>query len=108
MIVFDNGRSGFLGEHSCMDGTSTLRMNEFMLAALAHDKVDLGTVEVDPTALPQPEELVFEVNDTVKELVKGAEKRFDELVGAHDLHVSFVPSSLYIPSTILTGENYFF
>lgn len=24
VIVFDNGRSGFLGEHSCMDGTPTL------------------------------------------------------------------------------------
>ncbi|KXN82235.1 Carnitine O-acetyltransferase, mitochondrial [Leucoagaricus sp. SymC.cos] len=26
IIVYDNGRSGFLGEHSCMDGTPTLRM----------------------------------------------------------------------------------
>ncbi|KAJ6621836.1 acyltransferase ChoActase/COT/CPT [Mycena sp. CBHHK59/15] len=38
LIVFDNGRSGFLGEHSCMDGTPTLRMNEFMLATLALNK----------------------------------------------------------------------
>ena len=35
VIVFENGKSGFLGEHSCIDGTPTLRMNEFILAALA-------------------------------------------------------------------------
>lgn len=87
VIVYDNGRSGFLGEHSCMDGTPTLRMNEFILSALAHKKIDLGPVEADKSKLPQVEELVFEVNGQVSELVKGAEKRFDELVGAHDLHV---------------------
>jgi hypothetical protein len=42
VIVYENRRSGFLGEHSCMDGTPTLRMNEFMLATLGANKVDLG------------------------------------------------------------------
>lgn len=70
-----------------MDGTPTLRMNEFVLSALAHNKIDLGPAEADKSKLPHVEELIFEVNNQVKELVKGAEKRFDELVGAHDLHV---------------------
>ncbi|KAF8158531.1 acyltransferase ChoActase/COT/CPT [Crassisporium funariophilum] len=87
LIVYDNGRSGFLGEHSCMDGTPTLRMNEFMLAALASGKIDLGPAEVDSTTLPAVEELSFDVDGNVQKLVKDAEGRFDELVGKHDLHV---------------------
>ncbi|PFH53330.1 hypothetical protein AMATHDRAFT_55212 [Amanita thiersii Skay4041] len=89
LIVYDNGRSGFLGEHSCMDGTPTLRMNEYILATIALNKADLGPQRTPETGknLPEPEELVFEVNDEVKELVRGAEKRFDELVANHDLQV---------------------
>jgi carnitine O-acetyltransferase len=70
-----------------MDGTPTLRMNEFVLASIAHGKVDLGLEQVDASKLPQVQELVFEVDDKVQQLVKDSEKRFDELVGAHDLHV---------------------
>ncbi|EEB89371.1 hypothetical protein MPER_12539, partial [Moniliophthora perniciosa FA553] len=89
LIVFDNGRSGFLGEHSCMDGTPTLRMNEFMLASIALNKIDLGPTRTKETGsdLAEPTELKFEVNDQVKRLVQEAESRFDELVGKHDLHV---------------------
>ncbi|KAH9480202.1 Carnitine O-acetyltransferase, mitochondrial [Psilocybe cubensis] len=87
LVVYENGRSGFLGEHSCMDGTPTLRMNEFVLAALAQGKVDLGPEGVDGEKLPVVEELVFELDEKVKGLVQGAEKRFDELVGKHDLQV---------------------
>ncbi|KAJ6525268.1 acyltransferase ChoActase/COT/CPT [Mycena vulgaris] len=85
LIVFDNGRSGFMGEHSCMDGTPTLRMNEFMLATLALGKADLGM----PTgaALPPPTELPFTLNATTRDLVAGAAARFDALVAAHELHV---------------------
>ncbi|KAF8630954.1 hypothetical protein AX17_005310 [Amanita inopinata Kibby_2008] len=89
LIVYDNGRSGFMGEHSCMDGTSTLRLNEYTLATIALGKADLGPERTPATArgLPEPEELVFEVNQEVEGLVRGAEQRFDELVLKHDLHV---------------------
>lgn len=89
VIVFDNGKSGFLGEHSCMDGTPTLRMNEFMLAGLAANKIDLGAPRTAPTgdALPAPKELRFELDEASKTNIKAAEQRFDELVGKHDLHV---------------------
>ncbi|KAJ7147145.1 acyltransferase ChoActase/COT/CPT [Mycena crocata] len=87
LIVFDNGRSGFLGEHSCMDGTPTLRMNEFMLATLALGKADLGPAEASPDALPVPTELPFTLNATARDLIAGAERRFDALVAAHELHV---------------------
>ncbi|KAF9267289.1 acyltransferase ChoActase/COT/CPT [Marasmius fiardii PR-910] len=89
LIVFDNGRSGFLGEHSCMDGTPTLRMNEFVLASIALNKVNLGSPRTSETGkgLAEPIELQFEVNEHVQQLVKEAESRFDQLVGQHDLHV---------------------
>lgn len=87
MIVYDNGRSGFLGEHACMDGTPTLRMNEFVLASLASGKADLGPTRANTSRLPGVEELVFELDDKVHKAVKDAESRFDELVGKHQLEV---------------------
>lgn len=39
--------------------------------------------------LPEPVELKFVVNDEIKDLVKGAEERFDKLVGEHELQVGY-------------------
>ena len=92
MIVFENGKSGFLGEHSCMDGTPTLRLNEFALAALAAKKINLGSPRTPETGkgLPTPTELKFVVNETVAKHVKDAEIAFDTLVGQHDMQVCTV------------------
>ncbi|KXN82233.1 Carnitine O-acetyltransferase, mitochondrial [Leucoagaricus sp. SymC.cos] len=88
IIVYDNGRSGFLGEHSCMDGTPTLRMNEFILATLASGKIDLGPPTVsNPFSLPEPQQLTFQLNETVKNHITSAAARFDTLVAKHDLNV---------------------
>ncbi|KAI0074058.1 acyltransferase ChoActase/COT/CPT [Panus rudis PR-1116 ss-1] len=89
LIVFENGKSGFLGEHSCMDGTPTLRMTEFLLASLAQRKVDLGPERTPETGkdLEAPTELKFVVDGKVGEYVKKAEENFDKLVAAHDLEV---------------------
>lgn len=75
-----------------MDGTPTLRMNEFVLASLAHNKVDLGPARTDSTGsgLPEPKELKFVVDSKVEKAVEGSVQRFDELVGKHDLHVSLI------------------
>ncbi|KAI0029170.1 acyltransferase ChoActase/COT/CPT [Vararia minispora EC-137] len=86
LIVFDNGRSGFLGEHSCMDGTPTLRMNEFILAALAAGKVELGH-PFPSLSLPTPTEITFELSSQNYADIASAEAAFDKLVAAHDLEV---------------------
>ncbi|KZT60593.1 CoA-dependent acyltransferase, partial [Calocera cornea HHB12733] len=109
-IVFDNGRSGFLGEHSAMDGTPTLRLNEFVLAARAAGRFDDGTSTSDGTRAstststsdgtspaagtaapagpePEPEELIFELNDEVRGMIAQSEKMFDEVMQKHDMHV---------------------
>ncbi|KAG8779386.1 Carnitine O-acetyltransferase mitochondrial [Ceratobasidium sp. 428] len=87
-IVFENGKSGFLGEHSCMDGTPTLRLNEFMLAALTSNKIDHNSPSPTPsTHLPQPTEITFSLSPTTKQHIQTATKNFSTLVSAHDLHV---------------------
>ncbi|CAE6483809.1 unnamed protein product [Rhizoctonia solani] len=85
-IVFENGKSGFLGEHSCMDGTTTLRMNEFVLASLAKGKIDHGSATVSSNR-PAPKEITFELDSTSKSQIQTATKNFNTLVGQHDLHV---------------------
>ncbi|KAI0345883.1 acyltransferase ChoActase/COT/CPT [Trametopsis cervina] len=89
LIVFENGKSGFLGEHSCMDGTPTLRMTEFLLGALAQNKIDLGPSRDASTgsSLPAPTELKFVVDEKSKANIAQAEASFDTLVGKHDMEV---------------------
>lgn len=89
LIVFENGKSGFLGEHSCMDGTPSLRLNETTLASLTSGKVDLGPARTPETGrdLPAPKELPFVVDAKTQEYVKNAESAFDDLVGRHDMEV---------------------
>ena len=89
VVVFENGKSGFLGEHSCMDGTPTLRMTEFIFGALAHNKVDLGEPRNSSTgsSLPAPSELKFVIDEKSKAHISQAEADFDELVGKHDMEV---------------------
>lgn len=66
-----------------------------MLASLAQHKVDHGSHVV--RALPAPQELKFELDDTSKGFVARAEKDFDELVGKHELLVGILwPSKVQI------------
>jgi carnitine O-acetyltransferase len=101
VIVCDNGVSGFLGEHSCMDGTPTLRMNEFVLASLASNAVDLGPARTESTGsdLPAPKELKFVVDAKVRRAIDDSSERFDKLVGRHGLNVRstlFSASEFYL------------
>lgn len=91
-----------------MDGTPTLRLNEFMLASLAANKIDLGPARDENTGLTlaSPQEIKFELDDKCKEAIKGSEQRFDELVGKHDLHVSSVNSLIDGPLLMPVGRYY--
>ncbi|RCH95063.1 Carnitine O-acetyltransferase mitochondrial [Rhizopus azygosporus] len=85
-IVFDNGKAGFMGEHSCMDGTATCRLNEYVCDGLARNLINHGSDHVR-TDIPQPEQLQFVLNDKVEKAIETAEKDFDELIGNHEMTV---------------------
>jgi carnitine O-acetyltransferase len=84
-VVWDNGRSAFLGEHTCVVGTPTLRMNEFVLDSPAKG-IDLGSPSPSSLLTP-PAEIVLTANDAVLTDVIEAEKNVDKLVGSHDRQV---------------------
>jgi len=60
-----------------MDGTPTLRMNEFVLASIASGKVDLGPTRVNASRLPGVEELVFELDDKVQKAINEVYRTFN-------------------------------
>jgi carnitine O-acetyltransferase len=87
LIVFSNGKSGYMGEHSTMDGTPTLRLNDFCISALAAGKIDLGSESADAASLAEPKEISFKLNKDVESHILSAMRSFDTLKSKHDLAV---------------------
>ncbi|KAG0367196.1 Carnitine O-acetyltransferase mitochondrial [Mortierella sp. AD032] len=85
-IVFENGKAGFMGEHSTMDGTPTCRLNDYVLTNLAQNKIDHGAATVSSN-LQTPQKLNFAFNTAVHKAIETSEKNFEELIGKHGLHV---------------------
>ncbi|KAI8391602.1 acyltransferase ChoActase/COT/CPT [Radiomyces spectabilis] len=85
-IVFENGKAGFMGEHSCMDGTATCRLNEYVCDGLARNLIDHGAEQVR-SDLPAPSEIKFQVNNELQQTIQSAEKDIDELIKKHELTV---------------------
>lgn len=85
-IVFENGKAGFMGEHSSMDGTPTSRLNDFVLTELAKNKIDHGSPQVRSNLLT-PSKIQFHLNHDVHKAIDSALQTFDSLIGSHDLHV---------------------
>ncbi|KAG9303461.1 hypothetical protein G9A89_013788 [Geosiphon pyriformis] len=85
-IVFENGKAGFMGEHSSMDGMPTCRLNHSVCEVLTKNKVDHGSTNVR-SDLPMPEKLEFTINKEIFGAIRTAEQNFDSLVAKHDLRV---------------------
>ncbi|KAI9347533.1 acyltransferase ChoActase/COT/CPT [Pilaira anomala] len=85
-IVFENGKAGFMGEHSCMDGTATCRLNEYVCDGLSKDKINHGSIEIR-SDIPQPTELDFKVNEKIQKDVEVATTNFENLIKKHELTV---------------------
>lgn len=84
VIVADNGKSGFNGEHSCMDGTPTSRLNDWMLRALKTEKIELGSPT--PSAhLSQPKQITFKLNDRMKQHISEANSALDKIRSQHQM-----------------------
>ncbi|CAP71506.1 uncharacterized protein PODANS_6_1340 [Podospora anserina S mat+] len=85
-IVNDNGTSGFMGEHSMMDGTPTHRLNDFVNDVIFNNKLDFA----DPTVrsnLPEPQVVKFVVNKEVQSEIDRAITDFNNVIGQHQLAV---------------------
>ncbi|ORX49514.1 acyltransferase ChoActase/COT/CPT [Hesseltinella vesiculosa] len=85
-LVFENGKAGFLGEHSCMDGTATCRLNEYVCEGLRNETINHGAEQIRHE-LPAPTELKFALNDAVHQAIQSAETNFDALINKNDMTV---------------------
>ncbi|KAK4450022.1 acyltransferase ChoActase/COT/CPT [Podospora aff. communis PSN243] len=85
-IVNDNGTSGFMGEHSMMDGTPTHRLNDYVNDMIFNNKLDFSSPEVRSN-LPEPQAVRFVVTKEVQAEIDRAVKDFNDVIGQHELAV---------------------
>ena len=85
-IINDNGTSGFIGEHSMMDGTTTHRMNDYMNMLIFSNKLDLSDPHVR-SDLPEPLPIKFHTNQAVIKEISRASTDFELIIGQHELKV---------------------
>ncbi|KAK9675261.1 Carnitine O-acetyltransferase mitochondrial [Basidiobolus ranarum] len=83
-LVFENGKAGFLAEHSSMDGTPNARLNDYILSSIAKDTVNYGSETVRQD-LKAPEQLKFSFNDQVLKTIKDSEQSFDNTMAKQEL-----------------------
>ncbi|KAK3991361.1 acyltransferase ChoActase/COT/CPT [Cladorrhinum sp. PSN332] len=85
-IINDNGTSGFMGEHSMMDGTPTHRLNDYVNDLIFNNKLDFSDPSVRSN-LPEPQAIKFVVNDKVQAEIDRAVTDFKKVIGQHQLAV---------------------
>ena len=85
-IINDNGTSGFMGEHSMMDGTPTHRLNDYVNMLTITNKLDLTDPNIR-SDLPQPVALKFRINLDMSEVIDRAVTHFRSLINQHELKV---------------------
>lgn len=85
-IVNDNGTSGFMGEHSMMDGTPTHRLNDYVNDVIFNDKLDFADPAVR-SGLPDPRPVRFAVTPEVQAEIDRAARDFHAVIGQHELAV---------------------
>ena len=85
-IINDNGTSGFMGEHSMMDGTPTHRLNDYANMLIFTNKLDFDNPSIRSN-LPEPLPIKFHINDAVKSDIQQATTDFENVIGQHELRV---------------------
>ncbi|KAG7287753.1 hypothetical protein NEMBOFW57_007268 [Staphylotrichum longicolle] len=85
-IVNDNGTSGFMGEHSMMDGTPTHRLNDYVNDLIFNNKLDFSDPSVRSN-LPEPQPVKFVVTKEVQAEIDRAVRDFSDVIGQHQLAV---------------------
>lgn len=85
-IINDNGTSGFMGEHSMMDGTPTHRLNDYVNDVIFNNKIDLSSTDVRSN-VPEPSLVRFNINEDVQKEIDRAVTDFKSVIGQHELAV---------------------
>lgn len=85
-IVNDNGTSGFVGEHSMMDGTPTHRLNDHTNMLIFTNKLDLTDLSTR-SDLPEPIALKFNISAEMEQAIDRAVINHRSLIGQHELKV---------------------
>lgn len=97
MVIFENGKMGYLGEHSMMDGTTTTRFVNETLDLMSKDpeSKQFYNKSIDDnkkpynsnTILNEPEYLSFNLSNDAKKSIKNAELWFDQMQNTKELSV---------------------
>ncbi|CAE6431865.1 unnamed protein product [Rhizoctonia solani] len=89
-IVYDNGEAGFMGEHSVMDGTPTVRFCDEVLTDL-HSQSFPHTGASVSAPLPAPAPLDFTLTPPLHTAIESARKAGSDLVNSQDLQYLLLP-----------------
>ena len=100
LVFFENGKGGYLGEHSMMDGTTTTRMVNYVLDRLFKEpessspvapKQPSGPYALNSTsALQEPKACEFYLSSAASLAIKDAETTFNEIISTKELKVFFL------------------
>jgi len=85
-IINDNGTSGFMGEHSMMDGTPTHRLNDYANMLIFNNKLDFGNPSIRSN-LPDPSPLRFTLTADNNRDIAAASAFHASEIAQHDLRV---------------------
>jgi carnitine O-acetyltransferase len=85
-IINENGTSGFMGEHSMMDGTPTHRLNDYANQQIFSNALPFDDPNVR-SDLPSPKPLRFELSKELQQDIEDAQAHFSRQIGAHELRV---------------------
>ncbi|CEP62870.1 carnitine O-acetyltransferase CAT2 LALA0_S06e05732g [Lachancea lanzarotensis] len=89
-FVAKNGVSAFLAEHSKMDGTPTLLLNDFVCRHIANMDPDSFINELSRAperTFSEPSHLPFLITPSIKESIENAQRKFLAVMSEHDLKV---------------------
>ena len=86
MIVCDNGSSGFMGEHSMMDGTPTHRLNDTVMHWTFNEKLDFENPQLR-SDIPDPQPIKFQLSGENYADVALATTNHVGLISQHELRV---------------------
>ena len=87
-IVFQNGRAGFLGEHSMTDATTPARLCEYICEnANSHKKIENATVLAVADLQDTPKHVPVKLDSKLKQDIERINKKLFSEISNHDVQV---------------------